>query len=964
MDKSLTPLCHALKKILKQLKAGQHPLALNLVTGKIGQGKSSLLRQSNLEHVSLEHSTEIGLYYNENGVFIELGESWLNQSNHLLQYTLKRFNQCHRQVKISGIILCVDINDLFISNPDTFIEQCRSHALLLERFGSSLNQRMDVAIFLTKLDTLAGFCDFFQHEHTNDIKRPLGFSPNEMNATQFDKFIDTLGQQVIHKIHPARSSIKRTHIREFPLQIATLRPAIQRLIKTIPSHQFHIQAIYFTSALQSGISLDRINKKIQHEYALSVQDAFPQSMNYRAYFIEGAMNAFQQHTKCPISDVSRTQKMLIQVLSTAALIGVIGLSYHHFTTTQLLDQVSKELLAYETLTGKSSQTAEALYHLTKASASIERIRPNKILQPTLSSLKKELQSNAQQHLSTNFLPQQYALIEHILINPHESHFERYQALKIYLMLGDMSHCSKSEILAWFNRYWAQHPKDSSQQNMVLLRKALDNMHEPMPINQQLVVDVRNYLNALPANYLYYSLAKSLFPTRAEPIKIQGFMPASPTLPIYFTKNGFEANLKNIPHFAEQLRQDNWILARQDLHDLTDILRQAYCYDYVTWWKNFIKKTTLQHAYGYHGASQLAQTIHNAQSIDHMIHFIQEHTSPNLDSNARLFNQAIASQFTEISLMSDTASKDLNITIHDLDKFLTTLAMVHDGGKTAFNLTKSRFNDEKHPNPMNELLMHAKQLPNPIATWAKQLADESWNNLFKDARTFINEQWKKTVYQAYLSGISQRFPFSTSEEQEISMVDFNHFFSHHGILNQFTNEYIMPFLDTSEPLWQLKESYGYVLPISQDTITALIRANVITNMFFPEKSDTSEITFSLQKLSLDPIVSQLSLMIGKDQLIDTQDTNSFKHFHWPKANVTLSLNAINGKHYELKEHGDWALFKLLQKVNIMVDEQDSANLQILFDINSNTGRYLLRTENKINPFIPGILNGFVLNDVVV
>ena len=56
--------------------------------------------------------------------------------------------------------------------------------------------------------------------------------------------------------------------------------------------------------------------------------------------------------------------------------------------------------------------------------------------------------------------------------------------------------------------------------------------------------------------------------------------------------------------------------------------------------------------------------------------------------------------------------------------------------------------------------------------------------------------------------------------------------------------------------------------------------------------------------------------------------------------------------------------MLQKVNVLVDEENSGSLQILFEINGNSGRYLLKTENPVNPFIPGILNGFNLSDVLV
>jgi intracellular multiplication protein IcmF len=85
------------------------------------------------------------------------------------------------------------------------------------------------------------------------------------------------------------------------------------------------------------------------------------------------------------------------------------------------------------------------------------------------------------------------------------------------------------------------------------------------------------------------------------------------------------------------------------------------------------------------------------------------------------------------------------------------------------------------------------------------------------------------------------------------------------------------------------------------------------------------------------------------------------FSWPQENAKLTLDSIEGNHYELAEEGTWALFKLLEKVNVLIDDQDSSNLQILFEVNSNSGRYLMKTNNQINPFTPGILNGFTLTD---
>lgn len=973
MDTSLRALCDALKKVIGQLKPQYHSLSFLLLTGRVGQGKTTLLRQSHVEHVVVDAERNADIYYNQHGLIVELGESWLNQNKNLLQYTLKQLNRCHRALTISGIILCVDINDLLTSEPLQLAERCKAHTQFLKRFGQSLNYRVDTAIMFTKADALAGFCEFFQNEHASELQKPLGFSLDWISRqgkllsnfkAQFERFIEVLGQQVIHKMHPARSGVKRTLIREFPLQLASLSLGIQSIIQTIPPQSFRIRAIYFTSGEQGGISLDKLNKKIQHEYALTVQDTFPQSINYRAYFIEGALSAFQAQTKQQAVSLVLPNKWTMSALAGTVALSLVWIGSQHFKSAHLLDKASKELLTYDQLASQNKGDTAALYHLTKATTALEQLSAGPLYLPTLQQLKIELTADTKAYLHGNFLPSILSDIEQTLLDTQQPHSARYQALKIYLMLNEPTKFSESDVMAWFQDYWKKTSAPTViAKKRALLEQVLQQPRQPIAINQQIVSDIRNYLNALPVSYLYYSFAKPYFPQDNQSIDIDGFNFADKTLPLYFTKIGFKQVIAELPAISAQLQKDNWVLARQDLKDLPSLLQEAYCYDYVTWWQTFMHHSNPLHFNDYPQAKHVAEAIRQSDTITKIVDLFQQQTSPDFGENATLFNQQIASKFTELNLMSQSATRDLTLTISELEKFLTTLSVVNDQGRTAFALTKSRFQGDELSNPLSALYMRVRQLPEPISSWAKQLADDTWFILINDTRNFINQQWQQTVIPDYQQAIANRYPFDATKTQEVTIADFDRFFSSHGVLNSFIEQYLKPFIDISQAQWQLKELNDHVLPISSDMINELIRANVISNMFFPDQRDTSKIEFSLQKVNLDPVVANLQLVIGSTSLRDTQDSESVTQFNWPQSNAKLTLNSIEGNHYELDEPGPWAFFKILQKVNVLVDEQDSSNLQILFEINGNSGRYLLKTQNQVNPFIPGILNGFVLNESI-
>ncbi|MGL6036233.1 MAG: type IVB secretion system protein IcmF [Legionella sp.] len=970
MDNSLHTLCDTIKKVASQLKPQINQLSFIVVTGKADQGKSALLKQAQLEEAPVFSEQHAKVYFNARGLIVELGEQWLTNSKTLLQTTLKQLNKCSRHLKITGLVLCVDINSLLTLEPGQFVEQRKAHLNLLERWGSNLGYPLELALLFTKMDHLAGFAEFYQVDHTTDLAKPLGFSLESINQApqkiaayneQFNQFIEQLGQQVIHKMHPVRSTVKRSLIREFPLQLASLRAPIQGFIQGISTKQFHLHAIYFTSAEQGGVSVDRLNKKIQHEYALTVQDRFPQAVNFRAYFVEGAVKTIQEQCSQLPQQSSLSQKPLIALAASIAVISLTVLSYQYFKTSTVLDEASKELLAYDNLHSQSNNKAQALYHLTKAAKALDGIKPSTLALPHVHQLKQGLQHNAQNQLQGDFVPSLVQELEQAITNPSNTPIVRYKALKTYLMLSQPEHFSAAAIYDWFKQHWGP---EASKTQLTLLQQTLNKPLTQGSTQSQIISDARNYLNALPTSYLYYSIAKEYFPATKHTIDVEGFNLATNDLPLYFTKQGFEQISRDLPRISEQLQAENWVLARQNLDQLHNLLLQAYCFDYVTWWQTFMRKSQPVHYQDYQQGRRITQLLQQSDALSTLIHMIQQETRPDVNETSTVFNQFIATKFTDLNLISQSSTKELATHINELERFISTLSVINDGGKTAFTISKSRFSNDNASDPISQLYNQARQLPEPLNIWAKQIAGDTWVILIRDSKQYINQQWQETVYNDYQQSIAKRYPLDSTQEQEIAIDDFNRFFATHGVLNSFTEHYIKPFLDVSQAEWKPKSVNDFILPMSNETLDELIRANIITNMFFPNHSDKSKIEFSLQKINLDPVVSSLKLQIGDIELMDNQGSESFIHFSWPQNNAILSLDSIEGNHYELAEQGSWAIFKLLEKVNVLIDEQDSSSLQILFEVNSNSGRYLLRTNNSVNPFTPGILNGFVLDKTIV
>lgn len=967
MDSHLHTLIQAVNTAVAAIKPQNSPLSFMLMLGKKQQGKSALLRQTHMKTIQLDEDSHLAVYYNAEGIVVEINETWLLESHSLLKDTLKQLNRCHPALEISGIGLCVDLSEFIAKDATNILEIATSHAKYLTRFANALPSPVDLAIFFTKTDSLAGFTEFFQQEHTTELEKPLGFSvPNihdkkklsTLFNLKFDQLIEMLSQKIIQKMHSARSGIKRTLVKEFPLQLASLRPHIQVLLQQLPKNNLSLQALYFTSAEQGGASIDHINKRIGHEYALVVQDRFIQANNFKSYFIENALVAFQQQTKRAIPQAHRLQRYAFASIAVLTGFSLAFIIHHHVHTSALLDMASKQLLEYEHLMKNELDRPAALVHLSQAKQTLNQA-VSKHSNPNIIRLAQQLEDNTAKNLEENFLPKVLGLMEQKLLANQTSPADRFETLKVYLMLADKTHYQKNDIILWFKNNWKNNPNE-----LALIEQVLNQPIDEAKLNHQLVTDVQNYLNAMPSGFLFYSLAKKQFSPHTQPLTIPGFNLAHQNLPIFYTKDGYQNIVQKIPQITQRIQESAWVLNKPISDDLNALLIEAYAYDYVTWWQAFVKKSQPSHFTSLHAGRIEINKLAEHHSISQLLELIQAQTSPVLKDAPKQFNELIASQFTDLNLISKTIENELNLDISELNRFLATLAVVDDEGRTAFNLSKSRFLAKNAIDPLSMIYHRSQQLPEPMSSWNKQIAEDIWSLLLQDTTRFINKKWQEKIYENFSTQISNRYPFDNQQSEEISLVEFNQFFGPHGTLNEFVTEYIKPFLDTQNAEWQSKAVNGLVLPISQETINELIRANVITNMFFIDNASHAQIQFSLQKLNLDPIVSHLELQLGQSNLTDTQRSESITEFKWPEEGIRLSINSIEGNHFEMVEKGPWAMFRLLEKMNVTVDENDSSNLEVMLDLSGYTGRYLLHVQGPINPFIPGILNGFGLPKTII
>jgi len=283
-------------------------------------------------------------------------------------------------------------------------------------------------------------------------------------------------------------------------------------------------------------------------------------------------------------------------------------------------------------------------------------------------------------------------------------------------------------------------------------------------------------------------------------------------------------------------------------------------------------------------------------------------------------------------------------------------------QTAFLIIKNQMQNPTQSNILIGFADFANTLPEPLNTSFANLAKQSIQLTEQAAANYLQAAWETQVLQFYNDNLAQRYPLYASAEQDISLDAFAQFFGPNGILQQFYENNLAMFVDTSNSIWQWQTIGGVSLPLNNQLLLALEKARIISIMFFPQNTSTPQVNFSLQQIALMPIVQSFSLNMNGQTLDDSQGSRNISSFVWPgnsdSLGTQISFLDINGQHAANQVDGPWSWFRMLDAAGIH-SKDNSQNYVVTFDVDGNEARYLLSAENSINPFIPGIINTFRL-----
>ncbi len=270
-------------------------------------------------------------------------------------------------------------------------------------------------------------------------------------------------------------------------------------------------------------------------------------------------------------------------------------------------------------------------------------------------------------------------------------------------------------------------------------------------------------------------------------------------------------------------------------------------------------------------------------------------------------------------------------------------------------------DEKD-DTLRRLESAAERLPSPVASWYTTVPSGGLKQMLAQGASYINRVYLERVVSVYNKDLRGQYPFLRNAEREANLDDFSAFFRNGGVLDNFNDAYLRPFISKNGVL---RSIMGRNLPVSGQAVLQLQRANRVQEAFFTSGRDLG-INFLLEPYAMDASLKQVTLSNADKSVTYWHGLVQGSSFAWPQAGgvnsqAGMELQDLNGISTHKSTRGEWALFRLFQEGTIKTQDGNTCLIEV--QQNGKWAQFLIQFRNKINPFDPSVCS-FNLPDSLI
>ncbi|AML50706.1 type VI secretion system membrane subunit TssM [Falsihalocynthiibacter arcticus] len=552
---------------LRKSKHGRkhlYQLPWYVIIGPPGAGKTTAIVNSGLQFPLADEigKTAVGgvggtrncdWWFTDNAVLVDTAGRYTTQEsdaeadNAAWLGFLGLLKKHRKRQPINGAIIAISLSDLSMQDELTQ----KGHAVALRRRLQELREKLGVHfpvyVLFTKADLIAGFSEFYEPLGKVEREQVWGFtlplitkkakvSPIATFDEEFSLLLQRLNAQSLERMQNETDIQRRSMIASFPAQVASVQGVAQTfLAELFQENKFEdrqmLRGIYFTSGTQEGTPIDRLMMGMARTFGIGRQAIGSGRGTGRSYFLTRLFDQviFQEAGLVSADDkVERRYRWTKRAAFAAAISAAI-----------FMGVVWAQSFQGNTAVAKATQTDLDAYR-----SAIAQIPPNPVGDTDLASIipalniLRDLPDNPQMDADLSSEGRGWGLFQGKIMNNQERQSYRaslnqfllprlflrlenqlqtninnpdllYDALKVYLILGQVGPLNRDLIINWMQSDWEQAFPDTRGEPMredllghldVLLSAPLD----PIALNNDLVEAVQRVLTQMPQSQRVYN----------------------------------------------------------------------------------------------------------------------------------------------------------------------------------------------------------------------------------------------------------------------------------------------------------------------------------------------------------------------------------------------------------------------------------------------------------------------------
>ena len=548
---------------------------------------------------------------------------------------------------INGVIVAMSAPDLLSQSEGERQRHVQAVRDRLDELGRELKIELPVYLFLTKLDLIAGFTEFFDDLNQDyrsqvwGVTFPLELSRSgqgpEQFPTEFDHLLERLNSRLMGRLQAERDVRRRSLLFTFPRQFAAVRRNLTDFVNATfgteggAARKLQLRGVYFTSGTQEGTPIDRMIGALARTFGLNMRNVPSQQSQGRAYFIQRLLREVL-FKESGLAGINRRMELRQGVLNISAyvavalvlIIGLIGFTVSYRQNRAYLETMKPPVTEVNALGDQEPPSQERLVASLKRLDTFEKvIRAADQFRNGVpfsmrwglfqgNSMNNAAQDSYLRELNAKLLP---AVADHLrdqVIALGGEPDKLYEYLKAYLMFGEPQRREMDPLQSIGNVEWPRVFSDEATlerftRHYTALIADADHM-QPAQVDTKTVEQARSSLAQASLPRLMYTRLKLSYPLDdkrsinlaerlglgADTVLIrEGGRSLSDPLPAFYTKKVFkEISGYGQAELVQQFISERWVLGDKfvDIQDtplLTTRLLQLYEADYIKAWDDLI-----------------------------------------------------------------------------------------------------------------------------------------------------------------------------------------------------------------------------------------------------------------------------------------------------------------------------------------------------------------------------------------